>query len=109
MSCQERDGPNRLTPPPQTPEWVKFCQNLFGGFALLLWLGASLCFLAYGIQASTFEEPPDDNLYLGVVLTAVVLVTGQRTKIFSKFTIFENLLTNSSVVISNPSKLKKNK
>ena len=73
---QERDGPNRLTPPPQTPEWVKFCQNLFGGFALLLWLGAILCFLAYGIQASTFEEPPDDNLYLGIVLTAVVLVTG---------------------------------
>ena len=73
----ERDGPNRLTPPPTTPEWVKFCQNLFGGFALLLWLGAILCFLAYGIQASTFEEPPDDNLYLGVVLTAVVVVTGQ--------------------------------
>ena len=73
---QERDGPNRLTPPPQTPEWVKFCQNLFGGFSLLLWLGAILCFLAYGIQAGTFEEPPDDNLYLGIVLTAVVLVTG---------------------------------
>ena len=75
---QERDGPNRLTPPPQTPEWVKFCQNLFGGFSLLLWLGAILCFLAYSIQAGTFEEPPDDNLYLGIVLTAVVLVTGQR-------------------------------
>ena len=72
----ERDGMNRLTPPPTTPEWVKFCENLFGGFALLLWLGAILCFLAYGIQASTFEEPPDDNLYLGVVLTAVVVVTG---------------------------------
>ena len=24
-------GPNALTPPPTTPEWVKFCQNLFGG------------------------------------------------------------------------------
>ena len=39
----ERDGPNALTPPPTTPEWVKFCQNLFGGFAMLLWLGAILC------------------------------------------------------------------
>ena len=29
---------------------VKFCKNLFGGFALLLWLGAILCFLAYSIQ-----------------------------------------------------------
>jgi Cation transporter/ATPase, N-terminus len=35
-----RDGPNALTPPKQTPEWVKFCRNLFGGFAMLLWVGA---------------------------------------------------------------------
>ena len=47
---RERDGPNALTPPPTTPEWVKFAQNLFGGFAMLLWLGAILCFLAYSIQ-----------------------------------------------------------
>lgn len=49
----ERDGPNALTPPKQTPEWVKFCKNLFGGFALLLWIGAVLCFVAYGIQVTT--------------------------------------------------------
>ncbi|QQP54484.1 Sodium/potassium-transporting ATPase subunit alpha, partial [Caligus rogercresseyi] len=54
-------GLNALTPPPTTPEWIKFCQNLFGGFALLLWLGAILCFIAYSIQASAYEEPPDDN------------------------------------------------
>ena len=50
---RERDGPNALTPPPTTPEWVKFAQNLFGGFAMLLWLGAILCFLAYSIQGGT--------------------------------------------------------
>ena len=72
----ERDGPNALTPPKTTPEWVKFCKNLFGGFALLLWIGAFLCFIAYSIQASTEEEPSDDNLYLGIVLAAVVIVTG---------------------------------
>ena len=43
-------GLNALTPPPTTPEWIKFCQNLFGGFALLLWFGAVLCFIAYSIQ-----------------------------------------------------------
>ncbi|CAG0880563.1 unnamed protein product [Darwinula stevensoni] len=72
----ERDGPNALTPPPTTPEWVKFGKQLFGGFAMLLWIGAILCFTAYSIQAGTFEEPPDDNLYLGIVLAAVVIVTG---------------------------------
>ncbi|KFM68400.1 Sodium/potassium-transporting ATPase subunit alpha, partial [Stegodyphus mimosarum] len=75
-SVYERDGPNSLSPPKKTPEWVKFCKNLFGGFALLLWIGAILCFIAYSIQAGTFEEPPDDNLYLGIVLSVVVIVTG---------------------------------
>jgi sodium/potassium-transporting ATPase subunit alpha len=82
----ERDGPNALTPPKQTPEWVKFCKNLFGGFALLLWIGAILCFIAYSIQASTVEEPADDNLYLGIVLSAVVIVTG----IFSYYQVSSN-------------------
>lgn len=43
---------------------------------MLLWIGAILCFVAYSIQASTSEEPSDDNLYLGIVLSAVVIVTG---------------------------------
>lgn len=58
----ERDGPNLLTPPKKTPEWIKFCKQLFGGFALLLWIGAVLCFLAYSIQTTTFEEAPLDNV-----------------------------------------------
>uniref|UniRef100_A0AAQ6AI24 Sodium/potassium-transporting ATPase subunit alpha n=1 Tax=Amphiprion ocellaris TaxID=80972 RepID=A0AAQ6AI24_AMPOC len=71
-----RDGPNALTPPPTTPEWVKFCRQLFGGFSILLWIGAILCFLAYAIQAATEDDPAGDNLYLGIVLTAVVIITG---------------------------------
>lgn len=61
-SNYERDGPNALTPPPTTPEWVKFCKQLFGGFALLLWIGAFLCFFAYSIQATTSDEPSPDNV-----------------------------------------------
>lgn len=57
-----RDGPNALTPPPTTPEWVKFCRQLFGGFSILLWIGAILCFLAYGIQAAMEDEPSNDNV-----------------------------------------------
>merc|ERR1711962_1831773 len=72
----ERDGPNALTPPKTVPEWVKFCKNLFGGFSLLLWGGAILCFIAYSIEAASEEEPANDNLYLGVVLTTVVVITG---------------------------------
>ena len=84
----EKHGPNALTPPPTTPEWVKFLQALFGGFAMLLWLGAVLCFIAYSIQATTMEQPPDDNLYLGIVLTAVV-VACLYVALFTLLSIFE--------------------
>jgi len=99
----EEYGLNALTPPPTTPEWVKFCQNLFGGFAMLLWVGAILCFVAYSIQASAFEEPPDDNLYLGIVLTAVVVVTGifsyyQESKSSKIMESFKNLVPQYALV-----------
>ena len=99
-------GLNELTPPPTTPEWIKFCQCLFSGFAMLLWLGAILCFIAYGIQASAFEEPPDDNLYLGVVLTLVVTVTGifsyyQEAKSAAIMESFKNLVPQTAKVRRN--------
>merc|ERR1712180_411874 len=90
-------GKNELTPPPTTPEWIKFCKCLFSGFAMLLWFGAILCFIAYGIQASAYEEPPDDNLYLGIVLSMVVTVTGifsyyQESKSAKIMESFKNLV-----------------
>merc|ERR1712180_156321 len=102
-------GKNELTPPPTTPEWVKFCQCLFSGFACLLWLGAVLCFLAYSIQASAYEEPPDDNLYLGVVLSAVVTVTGifsyyQESKSAKIMEGFKNLVPQKAMVRRNNGK-----
>ena len=75
-----RDGPNALTPPKVTPNWVKFLRQLLGGFSLLLWIGAILCFVAYTIQVTTADsnkpEPQKDNLYLGSVLAGVVIITG---------------------------------
>merc|ERR1711981_248928 len=106
----EKFGLNQLTPPPTTPEWVKFCKNLFSGFAMLLWIGAILCYIAYGIQASAFEEPPDDNLYLGVVLTAVVVVTGvfsyyQESKSSKIMESFKNLVPQYALVRRNGEKI----
>merc|ERR1711970_1013952 len=99
-------GKNELTPPPTTPEWVKFCKCLFSGFAMLLWFGAILCFVAYSIQASAYEEPPDDNLYLGIVLSAVVTVTGvfsyyQESKSAKIMESFKNLVPQYAVVRRN--------
>ena len=60
----KRDGPNALTPPKQVPEIVKFLVNMFGGFAMLLWAGALLCFIAYGIEEAGNPGGPKDYVSL---------------------------------------------
>lgn len=67
----EKYGPNQLTPPKTTPWYCLFFQHLTGFFSLLLWLAALLCFIAYGI-----EQAIPENLYLGVVLVIVTVLTG---------------------------------
>lgn len=106
----ERDGPNALTPPKQTPEWVKFCKNLFGGFSLLLWVGAILCFIAYSIQVGTYEDAPKDNLYLGGVLSVVVIITGcfsyyQESKSSRIMESFKNMVPQYATVLREGQKL----
>ncbi|NXJ86961.1 AT1A2 ATPase, partial [Trogon melanurus] len=108
-----QDGPNALTPPPTTPEWVKFCRQLFGGFSILLWIGAFLCFLAYSIQAAMEDEPSNDNLYLGVVLAAVVIVTGcfsyyQEAKSSKIMDSFKNMVPQQALVIREGEKIQIN-
>uniref|UniRef100_A0A914P1Z9 Na(+)/K(+)-exchanging ATPase n=1 Tax=Panagrolaimus davidi TaxID=227884 RepID=A0A914P1Z9_9BILA len=56
------DGPNQLSPPKTTPKWLKFCKNLFGGFSLLLWIGAILCIVAYVVDLFTKHDPSKDNI-----------------------------------------------
>lgn len=71
-----RDGLNVLTPPKTTPEWVKFCQHMFYGFAVILWFGTTLCFVAYTIELYKTDEPSDNHLYLGTIILIVVVISG---------------------------------
>ncbi|XP_045626280.2 sodium/potassium-transporting ATPase subunit alpha isoform X1 [Procambarus clarkii] len=105
----ERDGPNTLTPLHQTPKWVRFCKNLFGGFAFLLWMGAILCFIAASIEAATVEEPNNDNLYLGVALLGVVIITGifsyyQEAKSSAIMESFKKMVPQFAIVIRDGEK-----
>jgi sodium/potassium-transporting ATPase subunit alpha len=61
-------GFNKVKDKSQKSPILIFLKNIFGGFALVLWIGSLLCFLAYGLRASTFEHIPIDNLYLGIAL-----------------------------------------
>ncbi|XP_036614136.1 sodium/potassium-transporting ATPase subunit alpha-2-like isoform X1 [Trichosurus vulpecula] len=105
-----RYGPNTLTPPPTTPEWVKFCRQLFGGFSILLWIGSFLCFLAFGIQSSLYEKVEKDNLFLGLVLAAVVIITGcfsyyQEAKSSKIMESFKNMVPQQALVIREGEKM----
>lgn len=35
---------------------------MFGGFAMLLWIGAFLCFVAHFLELYTLEDPQYDNV-----------------------------------------------
>ncbi|KAH9501688.1 Sodium/potassium-transporting ATPase subunit alpha-1, partial [Dermatophagoides farinae] len=104
MELLKRDGLNALTPPKTTPKWIKFCKQLFGGFAMLLWVGAILCFIATAIQPEEF-----DNFYLGVVLAFVVIITGvfsyyQEAKSSAIMESFKNLVPQYAIVIRDGQK-----
>jgi len=57
-------GPNVLTPPQETPEWQKFAKHLLGGFSLLMWVGAALCFCAFGVQHAYLPDAPNDYVII---------------------------------------------
>jgi magnesium-transporting ATPase (P-type) len=67
-----RDGPNVLTPPPETPWYVKLALQMVGGFQVMMIVGAILCFIV-----GPLTNPIDyQSIYLGIVLVVVVLSTG---------------------------------
>uniref|UniRef100_A0AC35FB89 Sodium/potassium-transporting ATPase subunit alpha n=1 Tax=Panagrolaimus sp. PS1159 TaxID=55785 RepID=A0AC35FB89_9BILA len=106
-----RDGPNSLSPPRTTPEWIKFCKNLFGGFAMLLWVGAILCYIAYAVDYFSLEHPSKDNLYLGIVLMTVVIITGcfqyyqEKSKSSKIMESFKNMVPTIALVIRDGQKV----
>lgn len=94
----ERDGPNMLSPPKVTPWWVKLGMQFLNFFAILLQIASVLCFIGFAL-----DNDAEDNLYLGVVLYAVVIITAifsffQEFKSEKTMEKFKNFLPPKSVV-----------
>ncbi|XP_014475734.1 PREDICTED: sodium/potassium-transporting ATPase subunit alpha-like [Dinoponera quadriceps] len=87
-----RDGPNALSPPKVTPEYIKFLKCLFHGFALLLWICATLCFILY-LVTYMMEEPDIGIIWLGIIIVLICLTSGifayiqeaKNTKVMESF------------------------
>ncbi|XP_006832120.1 PREDICTED: potassium-transporting ATPase alpha chain 2-like [Chrysochloris asiatica] len=99
-----RDGPNTLSPPKKTPEIVKFLKQMVGGFSILLWIGVLLSWITYGIEYSMHPDTPLDDVYLGVVLAVVVMLTGmfayyQDAKSTNIIASFSKMIPQKALVI----------
>ncbi|XP_025779868.1 potassium-transporting ATPase alpha chain 2 [Puma concolor] len=104
-----QNGPNALTPPKETPEIIKFLKQMVGGFSILLWIGAILCWIAYGIQYSMNKSSSLDNAYLGCVLALVVILTGifayyQEAKSTNIMATFNKMIPQQALVIRDSEK-----
>lgn len=95
----DRDGPNQLSPPKVTPWWVKLAAQFINFFAVLLQVASVLCFIGYGL-----DPEAKDNLYLGIVLYGVVIITAifsffQEFKSEKTMEKFKNFLPPKSVCV----------
>ncbi|XP_025832038.1 sodium/potassium-transporting ATPase subunit alpha [Agrilus planipennis] len=99
----EDHGPNALTPSRKTPEIIKFLKLLSGGFSILLWIGAFLCF-GSALVRFLHNENYQDELVLGIVLCSIVIVTGmfmyyQENKSSKIMESFGNMIPMKATVI----------
>ncbi|XP_041082596.1 potassium-transporting ATPase alpha chain 1 isoform X1 [Polyodon spathula] len=105
----ERDGCNELKPPKGTPEYIKFARQLAGGLQCLMWVAAVICFIAFGILMGQGNLTSYDDLYLAIVLIAVVVVTGcfgyyQEFKSTNIIASFKNLVPQQATVFRDGQK-----
>ncbi|XP_050457527.1 sodium/potassium-transporting ATPase subunit alpha-like [Cataglyphis hispanica] len=72
------EGPNVLTPPKKrfSDKVLKILHLFCGGFSLLTWVGAILCFGNYFLELEAYGEASEYHLWLGLVLILLILVTG---------------------------------
>lgn len=94
-----KQGDNVLSEKKKDPWWMKLFHELTSPFALMLWAGSILCIVAYGLDTS---DP--SNLYLGIVLCIVVMLTGtvtflQNAKSESVMEGFKNFIPPKCTVI----------
>ena len=99
-----KHGQNKLTTTKKTPEWVKFARQFLSGFSLLLWTGSILCLITHAFQTNVVGHTKEDNLYLGIVLAVVVIITGlfsyyQERKSYQIVETFKNMLPQYAVCI----------
>ena len=69
---QKKFGKNKLSEKKGLPWYIVFLLRFTGAFNYLLWGGALLCFIGYGLQSDKSDK---SNLFLGIVLILIIFIT----------------------------------
>ena len=69
-------GNNCLTEKIPDPWYFKLIREITSFFALMLWIGTALSFIAYGLDTTQ-----GSNLYLGIVLIVIIIISSAITYI----------------------------
>ncbi|XP_076670868.1 sodium/potassium-transporting ATPase subunit alpha-4 isoform X2 [Andrena cerasifolii] len=98
-------GPNALTPPKITPEYIKFIKCMFHGFATLMWVCSALCFILYGISMLA-EDTGGGIEWVGLIITCTCLISGvfayvQESKNLKVMGSFTQMVPTFATVIRN--------
>ncbi|XP_076277316.1 sodium/potassium-transporting ATPase subunit alpha [Lasioglossum baleicum] len=99
----DREGPNALSPPKETPEYIKFLKCMFHGFASLLWACSILCFILYGVSMLTEGSGGGIDIFGGIIVM-VCIISGvfayiQESKNLKVMESFEKMVPTFAVVI----------
>lgn len=65
-----RFGDNKLTEKAKEPLWKKYIKEITSPFAIMLWVASIFCFVTF-----YFSQEDPSNLYLGIILIIVILIT----------------------------------
>lgn len=100
----ERDGPNAISPPKVTPEYIRFLKCMCGGFAALLWSCALLCFILYAI-----DTEDEGTQWFGVIIVGICTISGlfayyQESKNSKVMDSFSKMVPTYAMVIRDGSR-----
>lgn len=96
-------GQNVLSEKKTLPWPIKLLLEFTGLFNYMLWAGAILIFIAYGLQEDKTDK---SSLYLGIVIIIVILITGnlafiQSSKTAAIMANFKNFIPPKALVWRN--------